>query len=240
MITDRRLDRLQQFDEKSRNFPATAGLEDNFFRSYTWSCGVYNDQGREGACVGFAWSHELSAKPKIIATDDAFAQRVYKRAQQLDPWPGEDYSGTSVLAGAKAVQELVNSRGKALIREYRWAFGIQDVLKVVAYRGPIVLGIDWYTGMYKPDENNMIYAAGELAGGHAIMANGVKLVRRAGTSGYPMRWEDIDPDKSLVRLHNSWGVNYGLGGNAFITVTDLNKLLQDGGDACIPTVRSVA
>lgn len=233
---DKRLDRIPEFDEKSRNYPATVGIEDNPFRSYTWSCSVYLDQGREGACVGFAWTHELAARPKVVLRDASFALQIYRRAQQIDPWPGEDYSGTSVLAGIKAVQEITNSRGNSLIREYRWAFGIQDVLKVIGYRGPVVLGIDWYYDMYSPDTNNFITPTGEKVGGHAIVANGVKIVKLDST--LPATWDNLDLDKSFVRLHNSWGSDYGDGGDAYITVADLDKLLRDGGEACVPVLRS--
>jgi hypothetical protein len=70
---DRTLDRLVEFDERSRNFSAAVGLETYPFRSYTWACDPVLDQGREGACVGFAWAHELSARPKVIERDNAFA-----------------------------------------------------------------------------------------------------------------------------------------------------------------------
>lgn len=235
-FSTRVLDRIPQFDERSRAFSAVVGIEDNLFRSYTWSCYAYNDQGREGACVGFAWSHELSARPKIILKDATFALQVYRRAQQIDPWPGEDYSGTSVLAGIKAVQEHLNSNNLPLIREYRWAFGIQDVLRVIGYKGPVVLGIAWYNSMYTPDTKGFITVGGEKVGGHAIMANGVKTVRL--NALLPATWDNVDQDKSFVRLHNSWGTGYGIGGDAFISVRDLDKLLQDGGEACIPTIRS--
>jgi hypothetical protein len=62
------------------------------------------DQGKEGACVGFAWSHELAAYPVRVEVDDEFARsKIYAEAQKIDEWPGEAYHGTSVLAGAKVV-----------------------------------------------------------------------------------------------------------------------------------------
>lgn len=235
-FTDRIVDRLPQFDERSRAFAAVLPTDTRPFRSYTWRCDVYNDQGREGACVGFAWSHELSARPKKILKDAAFAHQIYKRAQQIDQWPGENYSGTSVLAGVKAVQEIVNKYDKPLIQQYRWAFGIQDVLRVISYMGPVVLGIDWYYNMYTPDANHFISASGEKVGGHAIMAKGLKVVKL--NKDLPATYDNLDLDKSYVKLHNSWGVDYGDGGTAFITVRDLAKLLEDGGEACVPVVRS--
>ncbi len=37
--------------------------------------------------------------------DNAYAFKVYKRAQQLDEWPGEDYGGSSVNAACKVLRE---------------------------------------------------------------------------------------------------------------------------------------
>lgn len=236
MFTDRVVDRKVQFDEKSRAFGAVEGIEDRPFRSYTWSCDVYNDQGSEGACVGFGWTHELAARPKVIRKDADFALAIYHRAQELDGYDWE--SGTSVLAGVKAVQEILNHNGKPLIQEYRWAFGTADVLRVIGYKGPVVLGINWYYNMYEPDARGFISASGEIVGGHCILANGVKIVRLDNT--LPATWENLDLDNSYVRLHNSWGTGYGIGGDAFISVRDLDKLLNEDGEAVIPTVRSFA
>lgn len=232
---DRVLDRIPEFDERSRSFAAVSPIDTRPLRSYTWSCDVYNDQGQEGACVGFGWTHELAARPHIIRRDAEFARGIYHRARQLDDRPGEDYEGTSVLAGAKAIQELQNSKGKKYFDEYRWAFGIQDTLRVIGYAGPVVLGVNWYDGMFDPDPRGFIVPDGELAGGHCILANGVKIVRFDKT--LPATWDNIDKDASHVRLHNSWGTGYGIGGDVFITVAGLDKLLQEDGDACVPSYR---
>ena len=237
MFTNRVLDRIPEFDERSRAFRAVEGIEDNPLRSKQWECNVHNDQGREGACVGFAWSHELSARPRPIEKDAAFAIQIYKRAQQIDPWPGEDYSGTSVLAGIKAVQEILNSRGKPLIKEYRWAFGTEDVLRTLAYKGPVVLGIEWRQGQYTPDENGRIWLSGPVVGGHAILAKGVNIVWKDPNG--PQTYDNVDDMNSLITLHNSWGTDWGIGGDAFFTVYELNYLLGQGGEACIPMRRSV-
>jgi hypothetical protein len=235
-MLDRRLDRVAHFDERSRQFRAVVGLEEKPLRSYTWFVDRVLDQGREGACVGFAWSGELAARPAPYPTDNAFALNIYRRAKQLDDWEGEDYDGTSVLAGIKAVMELKNSAGYPLYGEYRWAFGLEDVLRVVGYRGPVVLGINWYENMYEPDEKNFIHASGQVAGGHAILLKGVRLVKKPGVlTAY--HTGDIDWDKSYVKLHNSWGSSYGINGEAWLTVRDLDKLLQDNGEACIPSHR---
>ena len=109
---DPRLDRLVEFDEKSRSFPIRELLRADEPRSYTWSLPVYLDQGYEGACVGFSWSHELAARPvEVQGVTNETARQVYFEAQRIDEWEGGAYDGaipfyegTSVLAGAKALQ----------------------------------------------------------------------------------------------------------------------------------------
>lgn len=211
---DRRLDRLVDFDPRSRNYPIRAVLGDRKPRSYTWRCLQWNDQGREGACVGFAWSHELAARPAEIDTaDHALATGIYRRAQQIDEFPGEGYSGTSVLAGAKAVAEL------GFITEYRWAFGIEDLLVTLGYFGPAVLGVNWHQGMFQLDNSGFIRPTGPVMGGHAILARGVSI------------------KKGTVLLRNSWGAQWGRDGDCLIRIDDLATLLAANGEACIPTLR---
>ena len=210
------LGRLIEFDERSRSFPIRAtwppGKQP---RSYTWSCAFHLDQGSTSSCVGHAWAHEVAARPAVDSVDSALAMRLYHRAQQLDPWPGAepDYYGTSILAGAKATQE------EGRIGEYRWAFGLLDLILAVGYRGPAVVGVNWYEGMFFPDRDSVISPTGRLAGGHAILVNGVSVT------------------KDLFRIHNSWGSNWGTGGDAFITFDDMDRLLHEDGEACIPVQR---
>ena len=236
MTTTRVLDRRQEFDERSRGFRAVEGIEDAPLVSRQWKCEVHNDQGSEGACVGFAWTHELAAQPKVVKRDASFALDIFHRARQLDEWPGEDYSGTSVLAGVKAVMEIENSRGNPLIGEYRWAFGTEDVVRTLGHKGPVVLGIDWREGQYHPDENGRIWLTGDVVGGHAILAKGIQIAWKDPNG--PQTFDNIDDLNSLITLHNSWGTDWGKGGDAWFTVYELNYLLGQGGEACIAVRRS--
>ncbi len=111
------------------------------------------------------------------------ALAIYKRAQQLDIWPGENYSGTSVLGGAKAVKELKNNVGESYISEYRWAFGIEDLIRALAYQGPVVLGLNWYAGMFNSDTAGWLRVTGALVGGHCLLALGVIVIAAPGFDG---------------------------------------------------------
>lgn len=212
---ERSFGRLIQFDERSRNFPIRALIDSMATpRSYTWSCGVNLDQGYLPACTGFAVCHEAAAKPCVIAgITDQVAIALYYRAQDLDEWPGNDYFGSSVLGAMKAGME------KGWYSEYRWAFSETQLQFAVGYKGPAVLGIDWYPGMMAPDANGLIKATGTFEGGHAILCNGVNIKKR------------------LYRLHNSWGKSWGKDGECFISFDDMAKLLASQGEACIPVKR---
>lgn len=62
------------------------------------SAHAHYDQGREGACTGFA-----SARAATLYGRRLFAgQPVYEEARRIDEWPGEDYDGTSVNAALNA------------------------------------------------------------------------------------------------------------------------------------------
>ena len=209
-----KLDRVVHFDEESRKFPITAIVPPKP-RSYTWRCDTWLDQGQEGACVGFSWAHELAGKPKPVKdVTNILAQAIYQDAQKNDEWPGENYEGSSVLGGAKAVQAM------GYIGEYRWAFGLDDLILALGHAGPAVLGINWYEGMFTPDADGFVRPGNSaIAGGHAILAIGVSVKGK------------------YVKLHNSWGRDWGHNGEAKITFEDLDRLLHEQGEACVPVSR---
>jgi hypothetical protein len=217
---DARLDRIPHFDQRSLQFRAADALPmQRDPRTYMWDCAQILDQGQEGACVGFGWTYELIAEPFPTTglTDDT-ARALYHRAKQLDDQPGEDYEGTAVLAGAKTVHE------QGYLDEYRWATTFQEILVALSYRGPVVFGINWYQSMYEPGPDGILHVDGEVAGGHCILGRGLNMERQA------------------IVLRNSWGDSWGGGGDlgkgdAYLSFTDLQRLMHESGEACVPTVR---
>lgn len=213
----RTFDRRIEYDPRSLNFPIRALVEDKPPRGYTWGVPVRLDQGSEGACVGFAWMHELAARPKthgLVSNEDA--RTVYREAQLIDPWPETPpEEGTSVLAGAGTMV----SRG--YLGEYRWCFSLDDLRLAVGYAGPVVLGLWWWTGMLDADESGYVHPTGSRAGGHAILCNGYSLKHR------------------YFKLTNSWGSTWGVNGECYVTEEAMDFLLHDQGEACVPTIRSL-
>lgn len=231
-IEGRVLDRVVEFDEKSRNFPVRALLGGAFAtnpRSYTWGCLTYLDQGQEGACVGHGIAHEAAARPVVRPVKSSDAFQVYREAQKNDEYPGEAYSGTSTLAGMKA------ATGMGWYSEYRWAFGLEDVVLALGYKGPVVIGVNWYSQMFDTDSSGFIHVEGELRGGHCLLARGVKCVWLAGRT--TKTFADLDLDASSILLHNSWGSDWGVKGTARISLRGMDRLLRESGDACVPVTR---
>ncbi|HEU4542995.1 MAG TPA: C1 family peptidase [Jiangellaceae bacterium] len=205
------LGRLPQPDARNLNYPIRTLLPTRQPRSYTWRVGVNLDQGSEGACVGFGWAHELAARPVVVAeVSNQLGFDLYREARRLDQWSGEDYEGTSVIAGAKTCLR----RGH--MSEYRWAFTEPDLALAVGYKGPVVLGLNWYSGMFWPDYDGFLQPTGRLEGGHCILAYSINVKR------------------GFYRLWNSWGHGWGDLGTAKITRDDMAGLLAEEGDACIP------
>lgn len=214
------LDRVEHFDERSRQYPINRLLSGTVpRRAKVWRARWSPlDQGKEGACVGHGFSGCLAATPHRHRVDNASAFGLYGQAQAQDRAMGNHWpAGASILAGAKAA--VADGR----VASYRWAFDLDSVIDALVQHGPVVLGIEWRADMYRTTADGLVQVTGPVVGGHAIMANGF-LPR------HPVHGE-------VVVWTNSWGAGYGLRGRGFIRVADLDVLLQARGEACIPTDR---
>lgn len=228
--TERVLDWVGRFDPASKNFPVRgAAAVPPRIKKRQWTPGKTLDQGREGACVGFGWTHEALSSPTRVDLNrmkavvprepTQFASFFYKTAQKNDDWAGENYEGTSVLAGAKTMVQL------GLLREYRWAYSVSDVI-LGLNRGPVVLGTEWREGMYEAP-GGALKAVGDVVGGHCYLAIGYDLNGVKELDGQPG-----------VMIQNSWGLDWGINGLAWMTIPDLSSLIKNDGEACVPWIRS--
>jgi C1A family cysteine protease len=69
--------------------------------------------------------------------------------------------------------------------------------------------------MFFPDKNGVIKVGGKHSGGHAYIINGV------------------DTKTKMFRLKNSWGKTWGKSGSAFISFSDMDKLIKQNGEICL-------
>lgn len=228
---DTRLDWQPRFDDRSKGYsirPVIGPTKQKRPATF-WSEGTVLDQGSEGACVGFGWMAEVLAKPaqpdEQPSEDlgNSLAQFYYKEAQKIDEWEGEDYEGTSVLAGAKVMKRY------GLISEYRWCFNIDDIIDAICSAGPVVIGVPWYESMYVTNRDGLVNVSGDKVGGHCIVLTGYDPAKIFGNGRQTVE---------VFRWRNSWGNDYGLNGSGYIRVSDLRKLFEEGGEACVPVVRN--
>jgi hypothetical protein len=195
-------------------------------KSKTWSIFVKPlDQGNTGTCVAHAWKGRLLAAPVIHRqTEEPSPFQLYDECIKLDEWTENDVDpdrqyGTSVRAGAKALV------ARGLISEYRWTDQVDEAADWISgvdsegnfVGGPVVIGIDWFYGMFTPDPSGTIHPTGGVAGGHCVLLIG---------------W---DEKRGRFRGLNSWGSNWSQNGRFWLSGEDAQTLFDRGGEVCIPS-----
>jgi hypothetical protein len=179
-----------------------------------WTRDVY-DQGNQPRCTAEAAVGMLRTQPFYTQfkpdwptyDDPDERQTLYREAQQHDPWPGDNYEGSSVDAPLKVL------RNRGHIAAWKWLLGETELREWVTWYGPAVVGTHWYTDMFNPDSDGYIFANGSIAGGHAY------------------RITQYHADRDAYRIVNSWGRGWGQNGRAWIPGGTLNGLLQQDGEA---------
>ena len=162
-----------------------------------------------GHCVGYSIKHLLLCYPVVNIAPKLSGSDIYHLAQMLDEWPGNNYQGTSVRAGLKALKSL------GFIDTYVWTSQAETVAQwLLSGRGPVAIGSDWLTGMDRPTKANgyTITPTGNKRGGHAYLIDGISQRTRR------------------FRVLNSWGT-WGLNGRAYIGWDDLQTLMSERSNA---------
>ena len=214
-MIERKFDRLRSFDERSRNYRISRLLEDKEPISKVWPCQKVLDQGNEGSCVGHGVAHELIADPmEALWVDHDYARHIYLEAQKIDEWPGEGYEGTSVLAGMKY------ANGVGWYESFYWALTHLETQLGIGYEGPGVAGTNWYSGMMEPNSRGFIYPTGDNLGGHCYLFVGVNV------------------EDEYFTIHNSWGSEWGINGQAYISFDNYEILRSKSGEMAFPIGRN--
>lgn len=178
---------------------------------YFWDSAWWGDQGDTSECTAYAAMHAMADGSVTHKTNPLVEPgQFYNEIVSIDRQENRYYTeGATSLAMAKALAR------RNFIGEYLWGYSLSDFIKAIRV-GPVLIGIDWYTGMDNPDSTNaIIRATGRIRGGHEIVANGCSF------------------SDGLVRLKQSWGRSFGRRGHVYLPFEDLEKLIADGGDVCM-------
>ncbi len=182
------------------------------------------DQDGVGACTGFEAEQVACAHPfnRIGSNAEAFA--IYKRATEIDPFPGSwpvVDTGSSGWAALQAAIEMGIFTGGSMVSGAHAAEAVAEALQT---RG-VGLGTDWLSSMDEPEPDGRVKLGGRIRGGHEYAALELQLIKGA----EPRIW-----------CRMCWGkfgvYRNGCGGWFYLTAGDLSILLGGGGDACAPDV----
>lgn len=210
------LGRLLAKDPDDKKFLLKKQRKIDVPNSRIWFSNDHLDQGNTSECVGHGTRSYLNAGPvrNLTGPDQ---HELYHMAQDFDEWEGNDYEGTSVRGAFKALKKL------GFVNEYRWAFDADTVVQHVLTVGPVVMGTSWYTDMFTPDRWGYLDVKGSIAGGHCWLILGVdRFKRRPGTNVV-----------GAARCLNSWGPGWGQKSRFWLTLQDLDRLIQEDGEACV-------
>lgn len=136
----------------------------------------------------------------------------YSGATRNDPF---DWTYPPDDEGSSALGLMKFWRGLNIISGYDWAFSF-DAFLAALQKQPVLVGTDWYENMFYPTARGVVTIDGDNVGGHEYLANAIL-------------W-----DAKLVGFENSWGESWGVGGRFYMAFDDIERLLDEGGDAAIP------
>jgi len=240
---DPRLDRVPEFDSASRNHQVRELLEQRTAlrklvrRHRSMKLGRTLDQGQEGACTAYSTGHAMQQKPFSVAPFLPIAlHEMYFENQQRDEWPGGEYPGaTPTYSGSSVLASMKTLKARGHIGSYRWigagsGTAVDDLIETVRYVGPVCLGVNWYESMYDTDRYGVLHVdSSRIAGGHAICAVDALTLKLPGTT----------KRQQYVVLQNSWGPTWGgsfkgQGGFAYVTLEDIETLLNNDGEGAVP------
>lgn len=163
------------------------------------------DQKATTHCVGFAMANFGINLPTYTPYTNEDGHKFYYMCKVVDGNPGSE-EGSTLRSATKVLRNV------GAIEAYAFAYNIETVKWWLLNRGPIIIGTVWTEEMNYPNKDGIITIGGRSLGGHAFLLNG-------------LRKDDY------ARIHNSWGDAWGKKGTAWISLENLEKLLENRGEA---------
>ena len=173
-----------------------------------WADSEILDQGQTPHCVGFGCADFGNCEPVDDHYTNADGDAIYYAAKVIDGEPGQE-NGSNVRSGLKAL------KNRQRIGSYAALASTAEITDWLENHGSVVVGTDWLADMETPDSAGVIHPTGAVAGGHCYLLVGVMSIN--GVVCY--------------KILNSWGLPWGIGGFAFMPMTEFSTLLDGNGEA---------
>ncbi|MDJ0464975.1 hypothetical protein [Streptomyces sp. H27-C3] len=145
---------------------------------------------------------------------EEWAIRLYAEATLVDEyvpyqWPPAD-CGSSGLGVATAL------RARGLVGSYTHALNA-DALATALQSGPVLLGLPWFQGWFTPGADGFVdtvpyWRTSGLTGGHEVCAIALQDVAQDHAGR-------VIPERTVLRIRNSWGPSWGLGGDFLLRLS---------------------
>jgi hypothetical protein len=170
------------------------------------------DQQDTGHCVGFSaagWMYNAPVEFPLTPEPDTMGHQLYYACKVADGQPGLE-NGTDLGTLAKVLKL------RKRIAAYAFTDQAAEVVDWVVRNGPVIVGTDWYRQMFYPSRVlGWLTVSGPPEGGHAYTVVGVNSGR------------------TRLKIRNSWGTSWGRGGHAWLKVSDMQRLLNQNGEALL-------
>jgi Papain family cysteine protease len=212
------LGRKVHHDPRSRAYPYVATTATLVSVSHARQVPIF-DQGNLGSCTGNAAVGAVGTAPLYAAVPSAMraslteaeAVAIYATATTLDTTTGT-YPPTDT--GSDGVSAAAACKMAGWISGYLHCFSLADTLAALQ-TGPVIIGINWYSGFEYPDASGFVKVSGSVRGGHEVCLVSIDVVAKTVTAA------------------NSWGAAWGADGYFTFSWADLDRLLGEWGDATV-------
>jgi hypothetical protein len=187
-----------------------------------------------GSCTGNGGTAALSvllplAKLTTAGLDtsgpvpaEKFAIALYSDATKADDDPGEQWPPTDCGSSGLGIATVLKRRG--LIDNYVHATNADDFASLLQLGG-VLMGMPWLQAFFTPDADGFIdsdanWASSGVAGGHEVCVVAlVSVVQDA--DGH------VVPEKTVIKVRNSWTDGWGDGGYFYMRLSTYNALRSE-------------
>ncbi len=182
-------------------FPlGSAERKETIFRQYKLGNRVI-DQKENPWCVPASIVHLLEAEP--IKQTYSSLEKIYNEARERGKVPKS-------ASGSPLNHALDFLKSENLIKNYHFSVSEERTGEYINSVSPVLINMAWFQKMFDPAKDGKVSISGKLAGFHCVLCYA------------------YDGLKGRYYFRSSWGREWGVNGNFYLSAKDLEKLFKEG------------